>query len=640
VRAKQDRLNLAARTSPSCRSCMHGDAAFAGQGVVAETLQPLQLRGYRTGGTVHVIINNQVGFTTAPSSSSRSSLYCTDVAKMIQAPIFHVNGDDPEACVRVAELAYEFRQAFHKDVVIDMVCYRRRGHNEGDDPSMTQPLMYNLIEAKRSVRKLYTEALIGRGDISRGGRSPRCATTSAARAGLRRDQGGAAQPGPASRPGVVRGTDVAATPVWSGRPLRPATRPAPSTPTQTAISRGDAAPHRRRLHRPPGRLHGAPKLQMLEKRAAMTREGGDRLGHRRAARLRLAAHRGHAGAAGRPGQPPRHLRPAPRGPHRPENGEEWTPLPTSATTRPSSGSTTRCCRSTPRWASSTATRSSGPTRSCSGRPSSATSPTAPRHHRRVHLQLGAEVGPAQLGRAAAAARLRGPGPGPLLGPHRALPAAVRRGQHDRRLPLDAGSHFHLLRRQAYARPRRPLIVFTPKSMLRLKAASSAPGGLHDRRFEPVLGDNATLDRQRGDRVLLASGKVVYDLEAEREQAQDDLDGDPASRAALPAARARPRRGPGAVPNAEFVSCRTSRRTRAPGRSWRSTCRRLLAAHGETRPPTGGLAARSRPLRRPARTSSTTGSGTPSCATLSTADRGASRTLIAAEQDTDRPRAGR
>ncbi len=133
--------------------------------MVAETLNLSQLRGYRTGGTVHVIVNNQVGFTTSPGSS-RSSLYCTDVARMVQAPIFHVNGDDPEACIRVARLAFEYRQAFHKDVVIDLVCYRRRGHNEGDDPSYTQPLMYDLIEQKRSVRKLYTESLIGRGDIT------------------------------------------------------------------------------------------------------------------------------------------------------------------------------------------------------------------------------------------------------------------------------------------------------------------------------------------------------------------------------------------------------------------------------------------------------------------------------------------
>ncbi len=164
ARAKQDVLNQGA-AYPVLPLLVHGDAAFAGQGVVAETLNLSQLRGYRTGGTIHVVVNNQVGFTTSPGSS-RSSLYCTDVARMVQAPIFHVNGDDPEACIRVARLAFEYRQAFKKDVVIDLVCYRRRGHNEGDDPSYTQPLMYDLIEQKRSVRKLYTESLIGRGDIT------------------------------------------------------------------------------------------------------------------------------------------------------------------------------------------------------------------------------------------------------------------------------------------------------------------------------------------------------------------------------------------------------------------------------------------------------------------------------------------
>ncbi len=164
ARAKQDVLDRGAEY-PVLPLLVHGDAAFAGQGVVAETLNLSQLRGYRTGGTIHVVVNNQVGFTTSPGSS-RSSLYCTDVARMVQAPIFHVNGDDPEACIRVARLAFEYRQAFNKDVVIDLVCYRRRGHNEGDDPSYTQPLMYDLIEQKRSVRKLYTESLIGRGDIT------------------------------------------------------------------------------------------------------------------------------------------------------------------------------------------------------------------------------------------------------------------------------------------------------------------------------------------------------------------------------------------------------------------------------------------------------------------------------------------
>src|SRR5690606_13359051 len=139
--------------------------AFSGQGVVVETLQMSQLRGYRTGGTIHVVVNNQLGFTTTPQDA-HTSVYATDGAKTIQAPSLHVNGESPAAVVHVAEVAFRYREEFHRDIVIDLVCYRRRGHNEGDDPSMTQPLMTNLIEAKRSVRRLYTEALVGRGDIT------------------------------------------------------------------------------------------------------------------------------------------------------------------------------------------------------------------------------------------------------------------------------------------------------------------------------------------------------------------------------------------------------------------------------------------------------------------------------------------
>jgi len=174
VRAKQDAARRPGDGTPSAEKptsfpylpiLIHGDAAFAGQGVVAETLNLSQLSGYRVGGAIHIVINNQVGFTTSPVSA-RSSFYPTDVAKMIQAPILHVNGDDPEACARAALLAYDYREAFHRDVVIDIVCYRRHGHNEGDDPSYTQPQMYAIIEQMRSVRKAYTETLVRRGDLT------------------------------------------------------------------------------------------------------------------------------------------------------------------------------------------------------------------------------------------------------------------------------------------------------------------------------------------------------------------------------------------------------------------------------------------------------------------------------------------
>jgi len=161
VRAKQQQRGDHDRTQV-LGILLHGDAAFAGQGVVAETFAFSALRGYRTGGTIHIIINNQIGFTTSPSFS-RSSPYPTDVAKMVMAPIFHVNGDDPEAVVHVARIATEFRQAFGTDAVIDMFCYRRFGHNEGDEPAFTQPLMYNAIGAHLSTRDLYAQRLVDEG---------------------------------------------------------------------------------------------------------------------------------------------------------------------------------------------------------------------------------------------------------------------------------------------------------------------------------------------------------------------------------------------------------------------------------------------------------------------------------------------
>ena len=146
---------------------MHGDAAFAGQGVVAECFGLSGLRGHRSGGSLHFIVNNQIGFTTYPRYS-RSSPYPSDVAKLVEAPIFHVNGDDPEAVVFCAKVAIEYRQKFHKPVVIDMFCYRRFGHNEGDEPSFTQPIMYRLIRSHPTTLQIYTDKLIAEGLVTQG----------------------------------------------------------------------------------------------------------------------------------------------------------------------------------------------------------------------------------------------------------------------------------------------------------------------------------------------------------------------------------------------------------------------------------------------------------------------------------------
>jgi 2-oxoglutarate decarboxylase len=245
---------LAAGGFPVLAVLVHGDAAFAGQGVVAETLNLSQLEGYRTGGTVHLVINNQLGFTTLPAAA-RSSVYATDVAKMVQAPIFHVNGDDPEACVRVARLAVAYRRAFAKDVVVDLICYRRHGHNEGDDPSYTQPLMYRQIDRHRSVRKLYTEALVKRGDITME-EAEQALADFAGRLQRALDETRSAAPAPLARLPERRAATVPGLSMATGVP----------EPMLRAVAT--------RLHRFPPGFRPHPKLaRQLEARARLLRAG-------------------------------------------------------------------------------------------------------------------------------------------------------------------------------------------------------------------------------------------------------------------------------------------------------------------------------------------------------------------------------
>jgi 2-oxoglutarate dehydrogenase E1 component len=254
ARAKQDIRGDAEHTS-TLAVLIHGDAAFAGQGVVAETFNLSGLPGYRVGGTVHVVVNNQLGFTTA-AELGRSSVYATDIAKMVQAPIFHVNSDDPEAVVRVARLAFDFKREFQKDVVIDMVCYRRHGHNEADEPAFTQPRMYAAIEARRSVRKLYTEALINRGDI----------TLEEAEAALAHFQ--------ARLEGAFAETHASAPPTTEPAPDSPAVEPAPAQQPDTGVAPERLGEVVQALTVFPEDFHPHPKLvKMIQGRRASFEAG-------------------------------------------------------------------------------------------------------------------------------------------------------------------------------------------------------------------------------------------------------------------------------------------------------------------------------------------------------------------------------
>ena len=501
VRAKQDRKPIGSFSWLPI--LVHGDAAFAGQGVVVETLQMSQLRGYRTGGTIHVVVNNQVGFTTLPQDA-RTSVYATDVAKTIQAPVFHVNGDDPEAVVRVAELAFRYREEFHRDVVIDLVCYRRRGHNEGDDPSMTQPLMTNLIEAKRSVRRLYTEALVGRGDI-----------TEEEYEQAKKDFQDRLEIAFAE----THAAETGSSPVVDADAAAAAVEPAAGEPETTGVSRevvhliGDAF-----VNKPEGFTVHNKLQQLLEKRHDMSRNGaidwafGELLAFGslllEGTNVRLAGQDARRGTFVQ-----RHSVF-----HDRANGQEWLPLTNLSDNQGrfwaydsllseyaamafEYGYSVERPDALVLWEAQFGDFADGAQTVIDTYLSSADQKWGQQSSVVLLLPHGYEgQGPDH-----SSARIE-----------RYLQLCAQDNMTVAR-PSTPASYFHLLRRQAYQRPRRPLVVFTPKAMLRLRGATSPVDDFLTGKFEPVLDDSRQLDKSAVKRVLLHAGKIHWDLRAELEK---------------------------------------------------------------------------------------------------------------------------
>lgn len=497
TRAKQDIINKGGTDFTVLPVALHGDAAFAGQGVVAETLNMSQLRGYRTGGTVHIVINNQVGFTAAPESS-RSSMYATDVARMIEAPIFHVNGDDPEAVVRVARLAFEFRQAFNKDVVIDLICYRRRGHNESDNPAFTQPLMYDLIDKKRSVRKLYTESLIGRGDI----------TLEEAEQALQDFQGQLEKVFTEVREAVAQPSEAPISDPQAEFPV----------PVQTAISQEVVKRIAESQVNIPDNVTVHPRLlPQLQRRAAMIEDGtidwgmGETLAVGslllEGTPVRLSGQDSRRGTFGQ-----RHAVLIDR-----ETGEDYTPLlylsPDQARYNVYDSLLSEYAVMGFEYGYSLA------------RPESLVMWEA---------QFGDFVNGAQTvvdEYISAAEQKWGQTSGVTLllphgyegqGPDHSSARVERflqlcaQNNMTVAMPTLPSNYFHLLRWQVHNPHHKPLVVFTPKSMLRLKAAASKVEEFTSGGFRPVIGDDS-VDANAVRKVVFVAGKLYYDLEAERKK---------------------------------------------------------------------------------------------------------------------------
>ena len=508
VRAKLDRSGSGADGSYNVLPILvHGDAAFAGQGVVYEVLNMSQLPGYHTGGTIHVIVNNQIGFTTG-NALGRSTTYPSDLAKGLQVPIFHVNGDAPESVARVARWAWEYRQEFHKDVIIDLVCYRRRGHNEGDDPSMTQPVMYNLIDRKPSTFSVYTTNLVGRGDLT----EEQCEQLLAAyRDNLEHILNEA-------RAGHLN-TDA---PAYSGPKAGETSHSQPTAVAREVIERiGDA-----QVSVPEGFQVHSKLMNLLRKRQNMSRQGGIDWGFGEL--LAFGSLLMEGVPVHMTGEDVRRATFAQRHAvmHDQRNGSEWTPLDYL----------------TPNQAKLSIVDSL----------LSEYGAMAFEYGYSVERSEGLNIWEGQFGDFAngaqtvideyvsSAEQKWGQHSGLVLllphglegqGPDHSS-ARIERylqlcAQDNMRVvqPSTPANHFHTLRDQARREPRRPLILISPKQMLRLKAAVSPVEDFISGGMQTVIGENdpevlAAAAANKVDRVLLCSGRIYWDLLAHRQHAED------------------------------------------------------------------------------------------------------------------------
>lgn len=508
VRAKLDRSGSGADGSYNVLPILvHGDAAFAGQGVVYEVLNMSQLPGYHTGGTIHVIVNNQIGFTTG-NALGRSTTYPSDLAKGLQVPIFHVNGDAPESVARVARWAWEYRQEFHKDVIIDLVCYRRRGHNEGDDPSMTQPVMYNLIDRKPSTFSVYTTNLVGRGDLT----EEQCEQLlDAYRDNLEHILNEA-------RAGHLN----ADTPAYSGPKAGETSHSQPTAVAREVIERiGDA-----QVSVPEGFQVHSKLMNLLRKRQSMSRQGGIDWGFGEL--LAFGSLLMEGVPVHMTGEDVRRATFAQRHAvmHDQRNGSEWTPLDYL----------------TPNQAKLSIVDSL----------LSEYGAMAFEYGYSVERSEGLNIWEGQFGDFAngaqtvideyvsSAEQKWGQHSGLVLllphglegqGPDHSS-ARIERylqlcAQDNMRVvqPSTPANHFHTLRDQARREPHRPLILISPKQMLRLKAAVSPVEDFISGGMQTVIGENdpevlAAAAANKVDRVLLCSGRIYWDLLAHRQHAED------------------------------------------------------------------------------------------------------------------------